>query len=269
MNKTILFLLLFFVTHSAYSQRVVHDWENYISSIGGKPVSINVDLGLGQVAPIKENPFVVILRVKLRNPDQRGMPGIDEMNELDRMEGRLVELLARQVGALFAGRFTQRGIREFYFYAPDTLGYQKAINQSLFSLNEGEWLCQAKRDEKWENYFTVLYPTVLDRIKITSRKKLELMGVAEGKVLKNVDVEHYFEFDQIDGRTKFLITPEITGFKIVEMPGLPDKSTGKYVLILRKKEDPDFSWIERRIVPLFNLTQKNGGSYKGWSEIVK
>ena len=102
-----------------------------------------MDLGLGQVAPIKENPFVVMLRVKLRNPDQRGMPGIEEMNELDRMEGRLVELLARQIGALFAGRFTQRGIREFYFYAPDTLGYQKAINQSLFSLNEGEWLCQA------------------------------------------------------------------------------------------------------------------------------
>jgi len=53
------------------------------------------------------------------------------------------------------------------------------------------------------------------------------------------------------------------------MPGLPDKSTGKFVLTLRKKEDPDFSWIERRIVPLFNLAQKNGGSYKGWSEIVK
>ncbi len=269
MNKSILFILHFFILTFTHAQRVVHDWENYIGSIGGKPISVNVDLGFSQVAPIKENPFVIILRVKLRNPNQLGMPDLTEINELDRLEARLVELLARQVGALFTGRFTQRGIREFYFYAPDTLGYQKAINQSLFSLNESEWLCQAKRDEKWDNYFTVLYPSKLDQIKITSRKKLETMGVAEGRVLKNIEVEHYFEFENIDGRTKFLSSPEISGFKIVEMPGLPDKSKGKYVLVLRRKEDPDFSWIERRIVPLYNLTQKHGGSYKGWEQIVK
>jgi uncharacterized protein (TIGR01619 family) len=268
-KKTILFLLLNFFAFFGYAQRVIHDWENYISSVGGKPVSINVDLGLAKVAPIKENPFVVMLRVKLRNPDQRGMPGIEEMNELDRMEGRLTELLSRQIGAVFAGRFTQRGIREFYFYAPDTLGYQRAINQSLFSLNDGEWLCQAKRDEKWENYFTVLYPSKLDQIKISSRKQLETMGVAEGRVLRNLDIEHYFEFEKIDDRTKFLSSPEITGFKIVEMPGLPDKSRGKFQLVLRRKEDPDFSWIERRIVPLYKLTEKIGGSYKGWEQIVK
>jgi hypothetical protein len=87
--------------------------------------------------------------------------------------------------------------------------------------------------------------------------------------LKNIEVEHYFEFENIDGRTKFLSLPEMSGFKIVEMPGLPDKSKGKYVLVLRRKEDPDFSWIERRIVPLYNLAQKNGGSYKGWEQIVK
>ena len=83
--------------------------------MGGKPISVNVDLALGQVAPIKENPFVVILRIKLRAPNTNGLPGIDEMKELDKLESRLVELLARQVGAMFAGRFTQRGIREFYF----------------------------------------------------------------------------------------------------------------------------------------------------------
>lgn len=269
MNKTILFLLLGFAPFLGHSQKIIHDWENYVTSVGGKPISVNVDLALGQVAPIKENPFVVILRLKLRAPSTNGLPGVEEMKELDKLESRLVELLARQVGAMFAGRFTQRGIREFYFYSPDTLGYQNAINQSLFSLNEGEWLCQAKRDEKWENYFTVLYPSTLDLLKIESRKKLELMGVGEGIVLRNVEVEHYFEFENVDNRTKFLSAPENTGFKIVEMPALPDKSKGKFVLVLRRKEDPDFSWIERRIVSLFILSQKNGGSYKGWSEIVK
>lgn len=268
MKKSILFILLFCASF-CFSQKIVHDWENYISSVGGMPVSINVDLGLGQVAPIKENPFVVILRVKLRSPDQRGMPGMEEMNELDKLEGRLVELLARQVGALFAGRFTQRGIREFYFYAPDTVGYQKAINQSLFSLNEGEWLCQAKRDEKWDNYYAVLYPTKLDQIKISSRKQLELMGVAEGRVLKNIDIEYFFQFDKKEGRNDFLSSGAVSGFKIVEMPEAPDKLDGKFKLVLRKKEDPDFSWIERRIVVLFNLAQKNGGLFLGWNHLLK
>jgi hypothetical protein len=44
------------------SQKIQHDWENKVLAVDGKPVSVNVDLGLSAKAPIKERPFVIILR---------------------------------------------------------------------------------------------------------------------------------------------------------------------------------------------------------------
>ena len=51
-------------------------------SLNGKPVSINVDLGLASIAPVLEDSFVIILRVKMNQLDARGMPTDAEAEEL-------------------------------------------------------------------------------------------------------------------------------------------------------------------------------------------
>ena len=61
----------------------MHDWENYLVSLKGKPVSINVDLGLASIAPVKEDSFVIILRVKMNQLDAMGMPTAAEAEAAD------------------------------------------------------------------------------------------------------------------------------------------------------------------------------------------
>lgn len=257
--------LLFILAHTHLSaQQLSSNWENYILSLNGKPVSVNVDLGLFTVAPIQESPFVIIMRLKLKNADAQGMPAQEEVDSLVSLENRLVELLARQNGALFAGRFTQRGIREFYFYAPDTLGFEKALNQSMLPLSGYEWLAQAKRDEKWENYFNVLYPSSLDRVKIHSRRRLEEMRSLGTGVKGGIQVSHFFSFPDWERRKKFLMGLGSNGMTIVSMPEAADKSTGRFSLVLTKKEQPTSAWVETTVVPLYQKTLKSGGEYLGW-----
>lgn len=260
------FLLLFFL-HAVLvlsAQQPNSDWENYIVSLNGKPVSVNVDLGLSAVAPIPERPYVIIFRLQLGNSDANGMPLQQDMDSLVNLENRLVELLARQNGALFAGRFTQRGIREFYFYAPDTIDYHRAMNQSMLPLPGYKWLGQAKLDEKWDNYFNVLYPSALDQVTIQSRRRLEAMYSLGLELKKPMDVQHFFSFPEAERRKKFLMGLGNKGMVIVSMPPTADQKSGQFSLVLSKSEQPNLVWVQQQVIPLYQKALRSGGAYLGW-----
>jgi hypothetical protein len=259
-----LFLLLLSLTGFANAQQVTSDWENYVVSLKGRPVSINVDLGLKKLAPMKDNPYVIMLRLKFNNPNADGMPQGGDLEQLITLEEKLVEMLARQNGTLFAGRFTQRGLREFYFYGPDTLGYLKAINESMIEFPDFEFLCLAKNDQQWENYLTVLYPSNPDKLRIDSRRRLGEMARVGTLGAGLVDVFHYFIFSDQESRKKFLMGPLASGSNLVSMPLQADAKTGTYSLVLKKMEKPAYDWIENSLIPLFTAALKSGGTYQGW-----
>ncbi len=269
MKHRFLYFLAIFLSGPVFSQKIVHDWENYVVSLNGKPVSINVDLGLAAIAPVKEDSFVIILRVKINQLDARGMPSDAEAEELLKMEDALVTMLARQSGATLAGRFTQRGLREFYFYAPDTLGFRKGVNQSMQPFTDHEWLSQAKKDPQWENYFTVLYPGKLDKFRIESRRNLAELSRA-GLIRQGpVTVDYFFDFKELDSMKKFLGSPAMAGFEIIFLPNKPEVDRIAYRLILRKQVEPDYPWIESHLVPLYNAAAKHSGVFAGWQRVLK
>lgn len=253
-----------FISGFLNAQQLSSDWENYVVSLKGRPVSINVDLGLKKIAPMRENPFAIIVRVKLNDPDASGMPQGDDLDQLLMMEDKLVEMLARQNGTVFAGRFTQRGLREFYFYAPDTLGYQKAINQTMTNFSSFQFLCIAKNDPDWENYSTVLYPSKMDMIRIDSRRRLSEMARQGALGIDSVEVFHYLVFPDVETRKKFLMLPQSSGFMLVSLPPQADVKTGKYILVLKKNEKPTYKWIETNLIPMAEAALKSGGAYQGW-----
>ena len=260
------YLILLFIHLSFFtnSQTLQHDWENYIVSVDGRPVSINVDLGLSSIAPIKERPFVVILRTKLKNPDSKGMPYPDEYATLLTMEETLIAELGKEIGAMITGRFTQRGLREFYFYAPDTIGYNIGVNRAMKNFPDYEWLSQAKEDRKWDNYFTVLSPSPIDLLRINSRRQIEKMNKNGDRKKENISIVYSFSFSSFKEREQFLRNLTWQGFEIISMPEIEDYKTNKFNLELKRNAKPDLVWIEQFIVPLSRFAQKYGGRFHGW-----
>jgi hypothetical protein len=262
------YLIAIFLHLSLFStsQGIQHDWENYVVSIDGRPVSINVDLGLFTAAPIKERPFVIILRTKIKNPDTKGMPYSEEQGTLLQIEDSLIDELGKETGAIFAGRFTQRGLREFYFYAPDTIGYEKGVKQAMKNFPAYEWLSRAKEDKKWENYYTVLYPADVELIKIKSKRQIETISQSNLVSKKDILINHYFSFNTFSNREKFLRELPWPGFEIMELPEGVDFKTNKFILTLQRKAIPELLWIDQFIIPLYRYTQKLGGKYVAWEQ---
>ena len=169
----IVFTLLFlsgFISQAARAQAVPDDWDNYIISVNNHPVSIVVNLGLKEKAPLKERPYVIILRTKYSIADSSGFPSPEIMGTMDSIESDLERKLGSALGAIYAGRFTQRGLREFYFYSLDTAHYLGACAAVMDKYRAFPWLCKAVSDKTWSNYFEVLYPSPNELEKIENRR---------------------------------------------------------------------------------------------------
>ncbi len=267
MHRILFFLFLHWVFQAmgarVQAQQITHAWENYVSALDGKPVSINVDMGLGDVAPLKEYPFVIITRIGILEPNVQGMPDPGESATLLSLEERLVEELARQNGALFAGRFTQRGVREFYFYAPDTLRFRTALEKAFATFSSYTWLAKAKPDREWDNYFSVLVPSELDKIKIDSRRRIEEIGAA-GMRNRSLYILHYFEFPTPEARKKFLMEPMVSGYTVDFLPVERKEENKHFEVVIGKQDKPDFPWIEKTVIPMHAAARSARGKYKGW-----
>jgi uncharacterized protein (TIGR01619 family) len=259
-------ITIFFLLWSILSpgQKSVSDWDAYLMEFNNKPVSIIVDLGLAAAAPQKERPFVVIIRTKILQPEANGLPGKKESARLDEMENKLVEQLSSKSGAVYTGRYTQRGLREFYFYTLDTLEYLFAVKSALAGFSEYQWLTQAKEDRKWTNYFTVLYPPPLEMEKIQNRRLVDLLK-GKGDALKDPRrIEHFFYFKTKSKREDFLRSPGIEQFSIDELPEATENTTLPYMLHLFKDDVPDYSFIDRVLIPLWERAREFEGRYDGW-----
>ena len=264
------FLLICIVFQSSASAQVYpQDWDNYIISVNDRPVSIVVNLGLKEKAPISGRPYLVILRTKYSDRDDNGFPGEGSRPELENMENELEEALTRTNGAIYAGRFTQRGIREFYYYALDTLDYMRPCNEVMKKYAGFPWLAKALYDKNWANYFEVLYPPDPELEKIENRRMVKYLEGKGDDQRKARIIEHLMLFKTQGNRKKFLESFTMPGFAVTEMPVEKTESEDfPFRLVMTREDKPDVVRMDAVTLHLLQLCKKNNGRYQGWTTYV-
>jgi Family of unknown function (DUF695)/Regulator of ribonuclease activity B len=264
MRKYLSLSLLFF-NLQAFAQTVESDWDAYVVDVKGKPVSIMVDLTLKSQAPMKDRPMALVVRTKLQAPRPDGQPNRTEIARLDSLEDEMVSHLAKATGAVYAGRFTQRGIREFCFYALDSVGYSKALFAAFSGYPGYEWLGKAVEDKAWSNYFDMLYPAPDQFDRMRFRRQSDALRMEGDPLEKPRLVEHRFQFKTRVARDQFLRLPGMGGFSILELPDLPqDGKDFPFSLSIQQAGIPDYRFIEDVVMPLRTKALELKGKYEGW-----
>jgi hypothetical protein len=265
-----LFLLLTFLCslHPVHELFAQEDWDNYIMEVNRKPVSVVVDLGLKKSAPMADRPNVVIVRVQLAAPEPSGQPGKAELDKLELMENSLESTLRRQLGAIYAGRFTQRGIRELYYYVLDTVGFREQVGMVMAGFRDYPYLCQAREDRSWTNYLQVLYPSDKDLEIIMNRRQLDELSVKGDGLTKPRRIDHFFLFPTQAKREEFLRARLRDGYLLAEMDELPEGDALRYSLRIHRDDTPSYAGIASLFLPLWEAAKKSQGRYTGWETFV-
>jgi uncharacterized protein (TIGR01619 family) len=254
-----------FIAAQGYPQ----DWDNYVISVKEFPVSIVVNLGLKEKAPVAERPYLVILRTKYSDRDDKGFPGEGSRPELEGMENELEAALTKSNGAIYAGRFTQRGIREFYFYTLDTLDYMRPCNEVMKKYHDFPWLAKALYDKQWANYFEVLFPPDTELEKIENRRMVKYLEGKGDNITRPRKIEHLMFFKTQGNRKKFLETFTMEGFSVTEMPvEKTETEEFPFRLVMTREDKPEVMNMDAITLQMLQLCKKNNGRYQGWQTYV-
>jgi hypothetical protein len=266
--RIFLLLTLLCSLHPVHALFAQEDWDNYVMEVNRKPVSVVVDLGLKKNAPMADRPNVVIVRVQLAAPEPSGQPGKAELDKLELMENSLESTLRRQLGAIYAGRFTQRGIRELYYYVLDTVGFREQVNMVMAGFRDYPYLCQAREDRSWTNYLQVLYPSDKDLEIIMNRRLLDELSAKGDGLTSPRRIDHFFLFPTPAKREEFLRARLRDGYLLAEMDELPEGDALRYSLHIHRDDTPSYAVIASLFLPLWEEARKSQGRYTGWETFV-
>lgn len=210
-------------------------------------------------------PYAVILRTKYTDADRYGFPGESEKDKLDSLENDLEKVLSEKNGAIYAGRFTQRGLREFYFYVLDTVDYSAHLKDIMENYPSLPWLAKAVYDRNWTNYTEVLYPSDIEKEKMENRKMIMALQSKGDDLSRPRRIEHTLYFKIAQSRRTFLTTSSLQGFNVSEMPiEKSNDSEYPYQLIIWHFEKPEIKKMNAITLTLTHHALKNGGKYEGW-----
>jgi hypothetical protein len=247
------------------------DWDTYLMQVEGRPVSVVVDLGLRTAAPMADRPLAVLIRTRILRPQPNGLPGANEAARLDSLEQRLEDCLQRDRDAVYAGRYTHRGIRTFHFFTADSTGQATALHQALAPFPEYAWLAQTLTDTAWSNYFDVLYPPPREYERIRNRRLVDHLQRMGDPLTEARRIEHFLRFPTKSARMEFLRQPGMDMFTVTDMPEADTgMTTLPYRLHLSRKDVPDHGLVDRLIMPLHDRAERLRGRYEGWeTHLVK
>lgn len=143
------------------------EWNSYICNVNDKLASIFVDIGIRPHVPDESKPWLLWVWVYFKKPRLDGLSSGEEFDILISLEDKLVASMQQSCDAILSGRITTDGRREFYFYAPKSEGFDRAVRASLGSFHGYKFDFNKQRDSGWTQYLNVLYP---------SEEQLELIG---------------------------------------------------------------------------------------------
>lgn len=236
-------------------------WDFYQCRLNGKPASVYLDLGLHGAGPDSKRPALLVVRLHLRHPDPtNGMSTDAEYDALLIIEDELVEALKLGLGAVYAGRVTTDGRREFFFYAAAALGLQSAA--AVPGYRTEAWV---QADSQWKHYFDVLYPRAGALRKIADKAVVETLAASGDRAQLARPITHYAYFANATRRAAFIGSVENAGFSVCRLTDTGRSADARpFGAVFTLAQAASLAAVSETTGLLMLLAEKNGGQYDGW-----
>lgn len=240
------------------------DWDTYVLYIKNKPISIMVDLGFAGTPAAKQHPNVVIVSVQLAKIQQDGMPLLAEVKKLDTLEAALVDSLQNNLSAIYTGRYTSNGKRDYYFYSNDTLNAAGHVSKALYAYPRYQFKVTVKADAELSNYLNVLYPTQTELQRIYNRRMISQLVKAGDQLTAPRKVSHFLFFKTEIDRKTFALTVQDNRFTVDNFSEEHGVKDGRFSLEISRVDKVDEDNIDEVSLYLWELALKYGAKYDGW-----
>ncbi len=243
------------------------DWDTYVNEFSDHLSSVMVDLAFGGSTEARLRPNAIIIRIRVDSIRTNGMPAENQLKKLNIVEDRLVEQLTGRLQAMYTGRFTKDGKRDFYFYSNDTSNYRLAIAEVLDPMHIS-WLAKAQTDTGYSNYFNVLYPGGKQLESMKNRRVVDNLKEKGDVLTAPRKINHFIFFKTEKDRKEYAFTVQDNGFTVENAGKEIGVNDRPYTLQISRIDKVDYNSIDKVTLYLWELAVKYSAKYDGWETFV-
>jgi hypothetical protein len=237
------------------------EWDFFSLRVDGQPASIFVDLGIRREAPIRSHATMGYLRVLMRRPREDGLSSQDEYDDLIALEDRVTAKVIQDGTAVFVGRNTSSGNRDFYFYVADPTKFENAANVAMRGFPVYKYETGAREDRDWRTYFEFLHPSEADRQRIMNRRVRQQLEKQGDNASNEREIDHLAFLPTPKAQAAFAGYVQAEGFAVESAPDEPN-ANGQFSVEFSRIDQ--LARIDEIVVPLFRKVAELGGVYDGW-----
>ncbi len=244
-------------------------WDFYLCKVDEQIASINLNLGLAEVAPLADYPIMAYVHLHMREPRPDGLSSNQEYPRLEQLEEQLIPALCANGEAIFAGRNTTAGCRDFYFYLRQANNWPSRVATALANFSEYEYSADSREDAEWSSYFDFLYPGEVDLQRMQNRRICVILEQNGDTLSTPREIRHWAFFANSEQRQAYIDQALATHYKIEQIYQTEDQDYPQ-ALCFSQHAVPAFNEIDSITLPLFFAAQEHDGYYDGWeTEIIK
>jgi hypothetical protein len=241
--------------------RMSDDWDFFSLLVDNQPASIFVDLGIRRDAPIRSHATMAYLRVFMRNPREDGLSSQGEFDDLIALEDHVTGTIIKDGTAIFVGRNTSSGNRDFFFYVGDPAKFEDGTRAAMRKFPAYRYETDTREDPDWRTYFEFLHPSETELQRILNRRVLEQLEQQGDNAHNPRKVDHLALLPSAEAQTAFAGYVQAEGFDIES--GLDEPNAdGQFSVEFSRVDQP--ARIDEIVEPLFLKAAELGGVYDGW-----
>lgn len=243
-------------------------WNFYALRVDDRPASIYLDLSLADEVQAETYPVMAWLRVEMREPRDDGLSSQQEFDALVALEDHVVPMLAGAGQAVYAGRNTSSGCRDFFFYVVQGESWDAQVEQAMRAAPDYRFRSGHRPDPTWNAYHEFLYPGPRTRESMENRDVCAALEERGDALLQLREIDHWAHFPSAGERDEFLRKARAMGFEN-RTPTRDDDGEPDWGAQVFRSDVPGYGAIDDICLPLYDLAHECGGRYDGWEcEVV-
>jgi len=230
----------------------------YPADVDGSPAAFVVDL---EQEPRSSHPTRITVSVPMLEPETDGLRSEGEMQDLDTLQTKLTERLARVSGADCVGFYDLRGIATFVFYAKKPITAAEAT-VALADTHPYEADVLVDEDPEWRFYIDALFPDAYALQGIWNRLIVDELESHGDELHEPRDVDHVATFPSTATAQKAAKQLAAMHFK-VDGIGKADED-GRFELAFHRAETLEEGKPDRFSSEILDIILPLDGEYDGW-----
>ncbi len=242
-------------------------WVSYFYNVNGKLASIFLDIHLRNIAPDSARPWLLWLWVHLKQPRPDGLSSSEEFPTLRAIEDRVNNAISQGCQAVWIGRITTDGRREFYYYAPNSGTFDATVADIMNSFPGYEFDHGSQQDPAWNQCLSVLFPPEDDLQKILNREVLDVMENNGDQPEIPREVLHWAYFPTEVNRSDFEAAVQTKQYTLLSKSH-QHEGENPYGVCFGKIQQCTSDAIDKSVLELRKLALRFQGEYDGWEAQV-